>query len=155
MPFILNNVRTDIELPTEIEAEEAKIASRNLSKYSNEERLHIKIYKSSNEVDDLVLPGYALDIILDILVEVSNGNAIGIIPIHTELTTQEAADILNVSRPYLVSLLEDKKIPFRKVGTHRRVLAKDLLDYKKEANKECLKALEELTDLSQECDMGY
>jgi excisionase family DNA binding protein len=101
------------------------------------------------------LPGHALNLLLEILTEMSKGNAITVMPIHAELSTQETAELLNVSRPYLVELLEQGKIPFRKVGTHRRVLAKDVFIYKQRIDAERLQALEELTAQAQELGMGY
>lgn len=142
-------------LPTPQEAEEAKITSRALSKYANNERLHIKIASSNNESDDLILPGYAINLLLNILTEMSKGNAIMVMPIHAELSTQETAELLNVSRPHLVDLLEQGKIPFRKVGTHRRVLAKDVFYYKQRIDEDRLKALDELAAQAQELGMGY
>jgi excisionase family DNA binding protein len=144
-----------IHLPTAHEAEQAKITSRALSKYAHNERLHLKIANNSNEADDLILPGHALNLLLEILTEMSKGNAITVMPIHAELSTQETAELLNVSRPYLVELLEQGKIPFRKVGTHRRVLAKDVFIYKQRIDAERLQALEELTAQAQELGMGY
>lgn len=142
-------------LPTPQEAEEAKITSRALSKYAHNERLHIKIASNGSDLDDLIVPGYAINLLLDILTEMSKGNAITVMPIHAELTTQEAAELLNVSRPHLVELLEQGKIPFRKVGTHRRVLAKDVFGYKQRIDAERVKALDELAAQAQELGMGY
>jgi len=148
----LSNV---VHLPTAQEAEEAKITSRALSKYAHNERLHLKIASNNNESEDLILPGYAINLLLAMLTEMSKGNAITVMPIHAELSTQETAELLNVSRPYLVDLLEQGKIPFRKVGTHRRVLANDVFDYKQRIDAARLKALDDLATQAQELGMGY
>ena len=148
----LSNV---VHLPTPQEAEEAKITSRALSKYATNERLHIKIAGNNNDSDDLILPGYAINLLLDILTEMSKGNAITVMPIHAELSTQETAEFLNVSRPHVVDMLEQGKIPFRKVGAHRRVMAQDVIDYKQRLDADRLKALDELAAQAQELDMGY
>jgi len=148
----LSNV---IHLPTAQEAEEAKITSRALSKYAHNERLHLKIASNNNESEDLILPGYAINLLLAMLTEMSKGNAITVMPIHAELSTQETAELLNVSRPHLVNLLEQGKIPFRKVGTHRRVLANDVFDYKQRIDEARFKALDDLAAQAQELGMGY
>lgn len=144
-----------VHLPTQAEAEEAKISSRTLSKYADADRVQLSLRGSNGECDELVLPGHVLQILLDVLSEISRGNAISLIPHHHELSTQEAANLLNVSRPYLVGLLEKGEIPFRKVGAHRRVLLKDVLDYREKVDSLRKQSLDELTALSQEEDMGY
>jgi excisionase family DNA binding protein len=75
----------------------------------------------------------------------SRGNAVLVMPITAELTTQEAADLLNVSRPYLIRLLDNQKIPHHMVGRHRRILFKDLMDYRQKAKRRQFKAMQELT----------
>lgn len=144
-----------VHLPTQPEMEEAKISSRMLSKYADADRVQMTLKASNGQAEDLVLPGPVLQLLLDILSEMARGNAISLMPIHHELSTQEAANLLNVSRPHLVSLLEKGSLPFRKVGSHRRVQAKDVLDYKANIDRQRLATLNELTAFSQEQGMGY
>ncbi len=103
----------------------------------------------------VALPTSALRLLLEVLTEIGQGNVVSIIPIHAELTTQEAADVLNVSRPFLVQLLEKGEMPFHKIGTHRRVRYQDVIDYKNRIDAERRKALDDLAAQAQELGMGY
>ncbi len=104
---------------------------------------------------DLILPRQAIYLLRDLLAEMAKGNAVTIVPTQAELTTQQAANILNVSRPHLVKLLEDGEIPFTKIGTHRRVRYQEIIDYKQTRDQESHNKLDELTAQAQEHNMGY
>lgn len=144
-----------VHLPTPAEVEQAKLSSRTLSKYADVDRVKMSLKGSNGEYDELVLPGHVLQLLLDVLSEVSKGNAISLIPHHQEVSTQDAARLLNVSRPFLVSLLEKGEMPFRRVGSHRRVLLTDVLAYKEKTEALRSQILDELALLSQEEGMGY
>ena len=101
------------------------------------------------------LPAAAAPLIAQILAQLARGNAVTVIPIHSELTTQQAADLLGVSRPHLVSLLHEKKVPFRKVGSHRRVRFSDLMAFKTAGDAARQKALDTLAAQAQELGLDY
>jgi excisionase family DNA binding protein len=149
--------------PTEADTELARESSRQLSKFLGKQhdigkqlsnfQLHVQAGNESEEV--VVIPVSAFRLLTDILTQMARGNAVTLMPVHAELTTQQAADILNVSRPFLISLIENDKIPYRKVGTHRRIRFDNLMAYKQEIDRERLQTLEELAREAQELDMGY
>ena len=103
--------------------------------------------------EEIELPGSVFQVLQQIVHHMKHGRAIFIVPDNEELTTQEAADILNVSRPFLVKLLEENKIPFVKVGSHRRIRGSDLMIYKKRRDAERLRALNEIAQMSQDLGM--
>jgi excisionase family DNA binding protein len=139
--------------PTEEEMELARAAGPRLAdRLGKGKKIEIRI---GSKDEPLTLPATSLRLLADILVQMGEGNAVAVLPVETELSSQQAADVLNVSRPYLVKLLEDGKLPYRSVGTRRRVLLCDVLGYKKSVADARAKVLEELAAQAQELKMGY
>lgn len=103
----------------------------------------------------ITLSRETLTIVIEVLRQMTQGGATALVPLEEELSSQQAADILNVSRPYLVRLLDKGVIPSRKVGKHRRVLMNDLLAYKKSEENAQRVRLDELTAEAQRLGLGY
>ena len=116
--------------------------------------LRVKVQHKKMETE-ITLPQAVVNLLVDALAQIARGNSVSLIPTNAELTTQQAADLLNVSRPYLIKVLEERKIPSRKIGKHRRVLVEDLMRYKAISDARREKALSELAKQAQELDMGY
>jgi excisionase family DNA binding protein len=137
-------------LPTEMDATLARETSRSLaSRMRSKAPLSFRIGDAAKE-ETLQLPAPAVKMLVRILEEMARGNAVTLIPVHAELTTQEAAEMLNISRPSLIQLLDEGKIEYRKVGTHRRVRFDALMAYKRQADTERRAALTELAAYDQE-----
>lgn len=115
----------------------------------------IQLIDEQNQMHQIEVPTSALRLLADVLGALADGNAVKIVPIHAELTTQEAADMLNVSRPHLVKLLEQRELPHHMTGKHRRVRFADLLRYKAERDRVSEQAMKELAEQAQELGMGY
>ena len=107
------------------------------------------------DAEPIEVPVAALRMLVDILANMAEGNAINLVPIHAELTTQQAADFLGVSRPHLVGLVDKGEIPHHKAGTHRRIFFRDLLAYREKRMGKSLEALDALSEQAQELGMGY
>ena len=110
-------------LPVEREVAAAVESQRALAAFLSTqfETQCIQIFDAKNQAHQVELPTSALRLLVDVLSELAEGNAVKVVPIHAELTTQEAADMLNVSRPHLVKLLESGALAFHKTGKHRRI----------------------------------
>lgn len=144
------------KVPTERETKAAETSSRILSGHlGRKSEVKMRLIEDAGETEVIIVPASAAKLFVQILAEMAKGNAVTLMPIHAELTTQETADLLNVSRPHLVDLLEKGVIPFRKVGTHRRVAMTDLLAYKAKAHAERMKDLDELAAEAQRLGLGY
>jgi len=108
----------------------------------------------ADDVGELTVPRGALELFARVLAHMAAGQAVSVVPAHAELTTQQAADLLNVSRPYLVKLLDEGEIEFRKVGTHRRVKFSSLMDYVRQDDRRRRAAADELSALTQEMGLA-
>lgn len=146
--------------PTEADTKLAQESGRRLTRFLKtkgrlKKPLSVRIESDNEKNEPILIPEAAFRLLNGILSEMAKGNAVSLIPVDAELTTRQAADILNVSRPFLIEQLEKGLIPFRKVGTHRRVMYKDLMTYKQSMNQNRLQSLEELSALDQELGLGY
>ncbi len=112
------------------------------------------VFEADNSAE-INLPPQAVEALAEVLEHLAQGREVTVSADPVEYSTQKAADYLQVSRPFLVGLLEKGEIPYRKVGTHRRVLFADLRKYKEKSNAQRLKTLEELTKQAQELSLGY
>jgi len=104
--------------------------------------------------DPLVLPRPTVEMFAAILAALAAGQGVQLMPVNAEVSTQQAAEMLNVSRPFLIGLLERGEIPFRLVGRHRRVRFEDVMDYLREDDSGRKDAADELTRLDQELGLG-
>lgn len=128
----------------------AALLTRLLHELPDDHRASIKMGDQ-----DLIVPRSSIELLRDILAGMSAGKLISIVPVSMELTTQQAADFLNVSRPYLIGLLEQKELNYTMVGTHRRIRFDDLLEYKERMVANSKAAMDELMKLSQDLGIGY
>ena len=114
------------------------------------ESVQVQFHTKDEQDIALDLPLAAVRLLIDGLTEMAKGNLVSLAPTKAELTTQQGADLLRVSRPYFIKLLEEGKIPYRKVGSYRRVLMKDVLEYIDKYQQSATNAMLELVAESQE-----
>lgn len=107
------------------------------------------------QAESIELPAGAVALLMEILHAMAEGRGITVLPDDAELTTAQAATLLNVSRPFLVKLIDEKKLPCRRVGKHRRVRIEDVMAYKAAIDRDRENILDELTAEAQQQDMGY
>ena len=160
--LVSRSSHSSLHPPSDAERRQAFEASRQLaqtavvSEPTNDATAQVVVQVKGRDVGEpFVIPLAALRLLQLILAEMGQGNAVMLTPVHAELTSQEAADLLNVSRPYMIKLLDEKTIPHRKVGKHRRVQLADVMDYKLRTYDARSAALDELAAQAQELNLGY
>ena len=152
-----------VAVPSEQESEMARESSRRLSSFlgarvgnrGGRDTISVRIGDEDEPHEVVALPDSVLQMLTRLLAHMADGNAVQLLPFFAVLSRFEAADVLSVSRPYLIKLLDEGAIPFRRVGTHRRVLLRDLLEYKRADDLQRQEILAELAAEAQELDMGY
>lgn len=144
-------------LPSSEDVTVAKESSRKLAPLAVDAKetvqVHINAVGGHSETVDL--PTSVFQMLVRILTEMGKGNAVTLMPIHAQLTTQQAAELLGVSRPFIIKELKDGRIPFHLVGTHRRIAYRDLMEYKAKCQSDHDKAMDELVAQAQDLKMGY
>lgn len=141
--------------PSPQDAAIARVSGQLLASYVQHNRPLTLRVSDANQDRPIELPTSAVALLLDILEAMAAGQSVTLLPEDAELTTVQAAEVLNVSRPFLVKLLEAGKIPHRKVGTHRRVRSEDVMAYKSAIDRQREAVLDQLVSEAQEQDMGY
>lgn len=141
--------------PNEQDVRLARRSSSQLRRFKNRRRVFKLTVAAGESEEELKIPAIAYHMLEMILSELAQGHAVALSPVDREITTQQAADLLNVSRPHLIKLLESGRIPFRKIGSHRRVRVADVLEYKARMDAEAERAFAELVEQAQELGMGY
>jgi excisionase family DNA binding protein len=122
-----------------------------LSRPSGSESVRLRVDDVDGEDGgEVVVPRAAVEVLARVLAHMAHGDGVSVVPAAAEVTTQQAADLLNVSRPFLIGLLEDGQIDFRRVGRHRRVRLESLLAYMGEDDRRRRDAADELTVLTQD-----
>lgn len=140
---------TGVMMPAAAETEEL---SEALEQLQSDSRLRL-VLESGTE---LTLPDAAASAVRQVIEAIAQGKGVAVVPYNEDLTTQQAADLLGMSRQHLVDLLDEGAIPHHRVGTHRRVNLKDVLDFRERRRQHRLERLGDLTRLSQESDpAGY
>ncbi len=144
----MNSIEIERE-PVVAHDDERDVLERIEDLYEQEPASTIKFITPSEE-EVIEIPDSVMRVVRSVVHLMARGEAVSVVPVHRELTTQQAADLLNVSRQYLVRLLERGEIPFTKTGTHRRIKFGDLIEYKRHRDEHRRSKLDELTRLNEE-----
>jgi excisionase family DNA binding protein len=150
----MSRAAVDTAEPDEHDAQLARDAlvrvRRFLQEHPGGPHQAVRVIAEESGAEQLTLPRSVVEAVAGILAHMAAGQSVSVVPHNAELTTQQAADLLNVSRPFLVGLLDAGEIEYHRVGTHRRITASSLLDYRRRDDARRRGVADELTALSQE-----
>jgi excisionase family DNA binding protein len=143
-------------LPSPEEAALAKLSSREMAAHveTRASTQQVSFTRKDGELQQVEVPVSALRLLIDILTELGDGNTVKMIPVHAEMTTQEASDVLNMSRPTLIKLLDAGDVPYHRSGNRRKVKYSDVIAYKNTIDNKRLETLEALSALDQLHGLG-
>ena len=150
----------ELELPDDRTAKQAEDAVMHLTEILGGDTslsVPVRLVRPNGEVSSttIELPVLAVRLIVDVLTELSKGNAVTVAPVQAEVTSQQAADILNVSRPYLMKLLNEGEIPYKRVGNRRKISLVELLDYQRRDDEYRRDIARQLTQEAQHIGLEY
>jgi excisionase family DNA binding protein len=140
--------------PSDDDVNLAKQSSRSLAAFAGH-GVTCSIKTGKGEPVEIQLPAAAVGVLAQMLTQMAEGKAVVLMPINAQLTTQQAADLLGVSRPFLISEMKGGKLPFQKIGTHRRIAYAELMKYRQKMAEESNAAMDSLVAEAQELKLGY
>ncbi|MBK7841964.1 MAG: helix-turn-helix domain-containing protein [Candidatus Obscuribacter sp.] len=142
-------------VPSPAEVLQAQAAAQQIAALNAKATTETHYALTDRQGTEIDLSESACRVLLDALSAMADGHSIMLVPLDTELTTQQAAEMLNVSRPFLVALLESGEIAYRRVGRYRRIRQQDLLDYQSRRAHQRKETMNELTEQAQKLKLGY
>jgi excisionase family DNA binding protein len=151
----VNTLAHRILAPSVQDAALARVSGQRLARYARERTALTLRVRDADQDNPIELPAGAVALLMNILEAMAAGRSVTLIPENVELTTVEAAEALNVSRSFLIKLLDEGPIPHRNVGRHRRIRMEDVIAYKARDDRKREAALNELVREAQQLDMGY
>lgn len=144
----------DVHEPSAEDIDAARTAARQLSRVNKGQPVRFTIDRTDDVgagvAEPISLPANVFRSLVKLLVEMGNGNAVAVVPVTAELTTQQAADLLNVSRPHVIKLIDSGKLQHKMVGTHRKLRAQDVLGFRDKMDFERREALTHMVGLDEE-----
>lgn len=146
---------TRLIMPTPADVEVAKASETKILDMIAKKKSPAKYTVSDNRGTSIELGDSVFKVLVEALKTMARGNGVVLACIEKEVTTQQASAILNVSRPFLIGLLDQGKIPFRMVGRYRRIKYEDILEYQAQMTHRRKQAMDELVAQAQSLDMGY